>query len=156
MYTAEGNSGWYCMPEVDDTVLIYFPSKEEHLAVAMNSIRVLNKSTDKLERNDIKYFRTADGKELMFSPEEILITCINGKDKDSGEEKVTYIRLNQNTGIEIISTEPISFKSDKGITLFAEDTLKILSQKQIRLKCKTSEIVIDSKIDICGEDVKIN
>ena len=29
MYTAEGNSGWYCMPEVDDTVLIYFPTKEE-------------------------------------------------------------------------------------------------------------------------------
>ena len=29
MYTAEGNSGWYCMPEVDDTVMIYFPTREE-------------------------------------------------------------------------------------------------------------------------------
>jgi hypothetical protein len=36
---AEGNSGWYCMPEINDTVFIYFPTKEEHMGVGMNSIR---------------------------------------------------------------------------------------------------------------------
>ncbi len=156
MYTAEGNSGWYCMPEINDTVFIYFPTKEEHMGVGMNSIRVLNKPTDKITSPDTKYFRTIDGKELKFSPEEILITCVNGKNKETGEEKVIYIRLNQETGIEIVSTEPIAFKSEKGISMQAKEAIKILSEQQIRLKCKTSEIVIDSKIDICGKDVKIN
>ncbi|TCO67911.1 hypothetical protein [Marinisporobacter balticus] len=156
MYTAEGNSGWYCMPEINDTVFIYFPTKEEHQGVGMNAIRVMNKGTDKISNPDIKYFRTIDGKELKFSPDEIKITCINGIDKETGESKVIYIKLNQDNGIEIVSSEPISFKTDKGIKLEAEDTIKILAGEQIKLKCKTSEISIDSKIDICGEDVRIN
>ncbi|WP_129599952.1 hypothetical protein [Anaerophilus nitritogenes] len=156
IYTAEGNSGWYCMPELNDTVLIYFPTKEEDKGVGMNSIRVMNKSTDKIGNPDIKYFRTLDGKELKFGPDEICITCINGMDKETGESKVIYIKLNQNKGIEIVSSEPILFKTDKGIKLEAEDSIKILAGEQIKLKCKTSEISIDSKIDICGEDVRIN
>ncbi|SNS56617.1 Phage late control gene D protein (GPD) [Anaerovirgula multivorans] len=156
IYTAEGNSGWYCMPELNDTVLIYFPTRQEHKGVGMNAIRVENKSTDKIQNPDIKYFRTKNGKELKFSPDEIQITCINGTDKETGESRIIYIRLNQDTGIEIISTEPIHFKTEKGIKLEAEDTIKILASEQIKLKCKTSEIKIDSQIDICGEDVKIN
>ncbi|MHC1748111.1 MAG: hypothetical protein AB9856_06960 [Cellulosilyticaceae bacterium] len=146
IYAAEGNSGWYCMPEIEDTVMINFPSSNEADSVAMNSIRTKDKSSDKLDNPDIKYFRTKDGKELKFSEDEIVITCNNG----------TYIRLNENTGIEIISLEPIAFKTNKDICLQAEDSIKILAENSIRLKCKTSEIVIDHKIDICGEDVRIN
>jgi hypothetical protein len=156
MYTAEGNSGWYCMPEIDDTVLVYFPNKEERFGYGLNSIRTLNKETDKISDTDIKYFRTIDGKELKFSPEEILITCINGVDDKSGESKATYIRLNQDGGIEIATTESISFKSDKDITVEADNVIKVLASEQIRLKCKTSEIVIDTKVDLCGKEVKIN
>ncbi|MDR1548578.1 MAG: hypothetical protein LBT06_08345 [Hungatella sp.] len=155
-YTAEGHSGWYCMPEKGDTVFIYFPTKEERDGTGMNSIRVKNKDTDRLRNPNVKIFRTKNGKEIKFSPEEILITCINGIDQETGENKVVYLRLNQENGIEIVSSEPIQFKSDKGIKLEAEDTIKILASDQIKLKCKTSEIRIDSKIDICGEDVKIN
>lgn len=155
-YTAEGHSGWYCMPEKGDTVFIYFPTREERDGTGMNSIRIKNKDTDRIGNPDIKIFRTKNGKEIKFSPEEILITCINGVDQETGENKVIYLRLNQEDGIEIVSSEPIQFKSDKGIKLEAEDTIKILASDQIKLKCKTSEIRIDSKIDICGEDVKIN
>ena len=155
-YTAEGHSGWYCMPEKGDTVFIYFPTREERNGTGMNSIRIKNKDTDRIENPDIKIFRTKNGKEIKFSPEEILITCINGVDRETGENKVIYLRLKQEDGIEIVSSEPIQFKSDKGIKLEAEDTIKILASDQIKLKCKTSEIRIDSKIDICGEDVKIN
>ncbi|WP_367565191.1 contractile injection system protein, VgrG/Pvc8 family [Lacrimispora sp.] len=155
-YTAEGHGGWYCMPEKGDTVFIYFPTKEEHEGAGINSIRNGDKGAGHIGNPDVKIFRTKNGKEMKFSQEEILITCINGIDQETGENKVVYLRLNQNNGIEIISSEPIQFKSDKGIKLEAEDTIKILASDQIRLKCKTSEIRIDSKIDICGEDVKIN
>ncbi|MCL2337335.1 MAG: phage late control D family protein [Firmicutes bacterium] len=155
-YTAAGNSGWYCMPEPGDTALIHFPTQEESQGMGINSLRVQNNSGDRIDNPDIKYFRTANGKELKFSPGEIQITCINGVDPKTGEAKHTYIRLNEQSGIEIISTEPILFRTDKGLTLEAEDTIKILAAQSISLKCKTSEIKIDDEINICGEDVKIN
>lgn len=156
MYTAEGNSGWYCMPEQGDTVYIYFPTHEEGEGVGMNALRIGNKGTDKIEDPQVKYFRTKDGKELKFSPEEIVITCVNGISEETGEPQVIYIRLNQNLGIELISSEPITLKSMKDIELEAEESIKLLAKEAITLKCKQSEIRIDQMVDICGPDVKIN
>lgn len=154
IYSAEGNTGWYCMPEIGDTVNIYFPEKEEQYAVGMNSIRVNTTEEDKVSNPDVKYFRTADGKELKFTEEEICITCCDGKDAKSKKE--IYIKLNHSDGIEIVSTEPINFISGKDISLQADNNIKILASDEIQLSCKTSEITINSKIDICGKDVRIN
>ncbi|MFR3730467.1 contractile injection system protein, VgrG/Pvc8 family [Lacrimispora sp.] len=155
-YAAEGHSGWYCMPERGDTVLVHFPSHKEEDAYGMNSVRVKDKDSDDFDDPDIKIFRTKNGKEIRFSPEEILITCLSGIDEITGKKQNIYIKLHQDTGIEIVSSEPIQFKSDKGIRLDAEDSIQLLASKEIRLTCKTSEILINEKIDICGEDVKIN
>ena len=155
-YSAEGHSGWYCMPERGDTVLIHFPSHKEEDGYGMNSVRVKEKDSENFDDPDIKIFRTKNGKEIRFSPEEILITCLSGIDEITGKKQNIYIKLHQDTGIEIISSEPIQFKSDKGIRMEAEDSIQLMASKEIRLTCKTSEILIDEKIDICGEDVKIN
>ena len=117
MYVAEGNSGWYCMPEIDDKVYIYFPTKEESDGVGTSSLRIGDKGTDKINDPKIKYFRTIDRKEIKFAPDEILITFINGKDKETGQDKIIYIKMNQNTGIEIIRTEQIYLKSEKAIKI---------------------------------------
>lgn len=155
-YTAEGHSGFYCMPERGDTVLIYFPTHKESDGFGMNSIRKKNKDSDDFDDPDVKIFRTKNGKEIRFSPEEILITCSNGVDEITGEDQNIYIKLHQDNGIEIISSGPIKFNSRKKIRLEAEDAIELRASNEIRLTCKTSEILIDDKIDICGEDVKIN
>lgn len=155
-YTAEGNSGWYCMPEVDDTVMIYFPTKEEKDAVGVNSLRVLEKGSDRLSDPAVKYFRTKNGKELKFSPEEILITCCNGTDEQTGEKHVIYIRLNEKNGIQIISTEPILLKSDQNIDLQAGDQIFFVAKEEIVFKCKTSQITVNQMVDIAGKEVRIN
>jgi uncharacterized protein (DUF2345 family) len=144
------------MPERGDTVLIYFPTHKESDAFGMNSIRKTNKDSDDFDDPDIKIFRTKNGKEIRFSPEEILITCSNGIDEVTGEDQNIYIKLHQDKGIEIISSGPIKFKSGKKIRMEAEDAIELFASNEIRLTCKTSEILIDDKIDICGEDVKIN
>ena len=135
------------MPEKGDTVLINFPTWEEVDAVGSGSVRVKEEDSDDLEDPDVKIFRTRDGKEIRFTPEEILITCV---------EDEVYLRLNQESGIEIISSGPIRFQSDKGIKLEADETIKLFAKDQVLMKCKTSQIMIDDQIDICGEDVKIN
>lgn len=156
IYTAEGQSGWYCMPEEGDTVLVNFPSHEEGGALAIDSYRMGENSSAQLDDTSIKYFRTANGKELKFSKEEIVITCIQGQDPVTKENKTVSIRLNQNNGIEIISSEPIQFTTDKGITLQAEEKIEITAKESIQLRCKRSQIRMDSKVDICGPDVRIN
>jgi hypothetical protein len=149
-YTAEGHSGWYCMPEKGDTVLIYFPNKEERFGYAMDSVRTQNKDTDKISDPSVKYFRTKDGKELKFSREEILITCVNS------DFAVTLIRLDEKGGIEIATSESVGIRSDKDIDIEASETVKVLAADRIRLKCKTSEITIDTNVDLCGKEVRIN
>ncbi len=156
VYTAEGNSGWYCMPEVDDTVLIYFPTKEEKDGVGMNALRVQGKGSDKISDPEVKYFRTKNGKELKFSPEEILITCCNGTDEKTGEKHVIYMRLHEKNGIEIASTEPILIKSDQNIDLQAGEQIFFVAKEEILFKCKTSQITINQMIDIAGKEVRIN
>ncbi|SFR57792.1 type VI secretion system Vgr family protein [Anaeromicropila populeti] len=156
VYTAEGQSGWYCMPEAGDTVLIYFPSGEEGQAVGMNSYRTGEKGTAQITDPKTKYFRTADGKELKFSPEEIVITCIQGKDPKTGENKTIYIKLNQTTGIEIKSTLPVQITSNEGVSITAEEKVEITASESISLRCKKSQIKMDSKVDICGPEVRIN
>lgn len=146
-YTARDSVGWYCMPEKGDTVLIQFPTWDESDAVGSGSVRVKEEDSDDMEDPDVKIFRTRDGKEIRFSPDEILITCV---------EDEVYLRLNQESGIEIISSGPIRFQSDKGIKLEADETIKLVAKEQVLLKCKTSQILIDDKIDLCGEEVKIN
>lgn len=147
MYASEGNSGWYCMPEENDTVWVYFPDTESGNAVATSSIRVQGSAGDKIDDPKVKYFRTADGKEVMFSPDEIVITC---------SDNSIYITLNKDDGITISSTEKIKIHSDKEIKIEAEEKLTVSASEQVNIKCKSSEIKMDGDIDIRGDEVRVN
>ncbi|MCL6636847.1 MAG: sporulation protein YqfD [Alicyclobacillus sp.] len=148
-YTAEGHSGWYCMPELNDYVRIYFPSHREEEAIAIGSVRKDSeiKEKNKLGNPDIKYFRTAFGKELMFSPEEIVIT---GKD---GE---IFIKLNEKDGIQIFSKKNIKIISQADITMSAEKKVSISAKDEINITCKESSIKMNGITNISGKEVKTN
>ena len=147
MYASEGNSGWYCMPEENDTVLVYFPDTDAGNAVGTSSVRVQGSPNDKIDNPQVKYFRTADGKEVMFSPEEIVITC---------SDNAIFINMDQNSGITISSSENITISSDKEIRIEAEEEITISAEEQIDITCKSSEIKIDGDINIRGDEVRIN
>lgn len=147
MYASEGNSGWYCMPEENDTVLVYFPDTNSKNAVANGSIRMKGSAGDKIDDPKIKYFRTADGKEVKFDPNGILITC---KDND------IYIDLNQGNGIALYSAENIKIHSNKEISIEAEEEIDITAKEKIDIRCKSSKVVMDGDIEIYGTDVRIN
>mgnify|MGYP002511854442 CR=1 FL=1 len=151
MYTADGQGGWYCMPEKGDRVMIYFPSGTEADAAGSSSSRSpeTNKRT---ESPQIKFFRTIYGKEIRFTEDAVEIIC---SDRDSGKVKSRVV-LHQDTGIELFSKDKISISSGKGIRLEAEDEIELLASDMIRLHCKKSRIQMDSMIDIAGPDVRIN
>lgn len=149
MYTAEGHSGWYCMPELNDYVQIYFPTHQEADGIASSSIRknIESSQTNKLDDPTVKYFRTAFGKELMMSPNEVVITA---KDGD------VYIRLNEQNGIEIFSKQEIKIVSDADISVNSSKKILMSAAEEISLTCKDSKITMDGSVEIFGKEVKAN
>ncbi|MED0679993.1 contractile injection system protein, VgrG/Pvc8 family [Aneurinibacillus thermoaerophilus] len=148
-YTAEGNSGWYCMPEVNDYVQLYFPSHKEEEGIAVSAVR---KDTEITEKNkignpDIKYFRTAAGKEVMLSPEEIVISAKDNK---------VFIKLNEKGGIEIYSTKNIKIISQEDITINSENKVILSAKDEISMTCKESNIKLDGNTSIIGKELKTN
>ncbi|WP_058486168.1 contractile injection system protein, VgrG/Pvc8 family [Defluviitalea phaphyphila] len=146
-YTAEGNSGWYCMPEIGDTVYIYHPSNKEEEAVSINSIRTQENSSDKITDPATKYWRTKDGKEIKLSPEEILITA---KDEE------IYIKINEKTGITIFSKKPISINTESNLSISSAKKINISAKEEIKYECKESKIQMGKDIVIEGRKIKNN
>jgi hypothetical protein len=148
-YSAEGHSGWYCMPETGDQLMVYFPTPKAEEGVALSSVRldVAESQTNKIGNPEVKFFRTKTGKELMFSPEEIVLT---GKD---GE---VFFRINEQTGIEIFSTKPVKITSQAEISMESQKKILISAADEINISCKESQIQMNGETDIRGSKVKTN
>ena len=116
-YSDENHTGWYVMPEIGDTVLVYFPTEDERNAFANASSRQVSDSSlqisqpfqinetsdtgntpsfNKIDEPQVKYLRTPFGKEIRLEEKEIVIT---------GKDGVTFIRINEDSGIEIVADE---------------------------------------------------
>jgi hypothetical protein len=151
VYTAEGNSGWYCMPEKDDYVRIYFPNKKEEEGVAISSVRKDSQDSknNKVSNPDIKYFRTKSGKELMLSPSEIIIT---------GKDDQIYLKLNDKDGITLYSQKAVKIIAKEDLSIESEQSQVIIKAKEgINISCDASKISMDkTSVVVTGDEVKTN
>lgn len=146
-YTTEGETGWYCMPELEDRVKLYFPTKKEEEGIVLSSIRRRTKGGDFIKDPDVKIFRTKYGKEILFAKDEIMIT---GKDDE------VLIRLIENEGIEIYSNKDIAVRADKGLKIESGKNIEMSAGSKISIKCKDSSIEMDGITAIKGKQVKTN
>jgi hypothetical protein len=151
VYTAEGNSGWYCMPEQGDYVRVYFPNHREEEGVAIASVRKDSKESqvNKVGNPDIKYFRTKSGKELMFSPAELVITGRDGR---------IYLKLNDQEGITLYSQKAVKIIARKDLTIESEQSRVIIKAGEgIDISCDASRISMDkATVVLTGDEVKTN
>ncbi len=145
-YSTEGQTGWYCMPELNDSVKLYFPSEREELGIVMDSMRRRSKGGDKIGNPDIKYFRTRFGKEAMFSEKEIVVT---GKD-----EKI-FIKLNEDNGIEMYSEKEVKIVAGNNLEMMAKK-IKLNAASELDLICRSSSIMMEGTTHIRGSTVRID
>ncbi|RPE01141.1 hypothetical protein [Paenibacillus polymyxa] len=145
-YTSEGNTGWYCMPELFDFVDIYFPTKKEKDAIVTHSIRKRSKGGDFINDPSTKIFMTKYRKAIIFEKNEILIT---------GNDDEVVIRLLDDHGIELRSKKDIRVKADGNLMLNAGKTVQITAKDAIGLKCKTSMLEMDGNLKIRGAKVNM-
>lgn len=121
VYSSPDGTGWYCMPEIGDSVRLYVPEKEESSFV----ISAVHRETDiARQKPDYKSLKTKYGKEILFTPDSIFLTN------------------NQGMMVEMNDSEGITITSDKDIVIQAEDNLTIASSSSSLL------IAADDKVQV--------
>ncbi len=134
-YSSSDGSGWYCMPEEGDEVLVFFPSGNEGEAFAASSVCASPPSNP---RN--KSWKAPGGKEILLTDEGMYIIGKGGK---------IYINLTDKDGIEI--------HSDKDINISSEANVKILSSAEVNIVAK-NQVVIGTEeayLDITKESATL-
>lgn len=170
IYASEDNTGWYCMPEIGDSIRIYFPSKKEEEGIAISSVSreippkptsstaVSSQSTvshsqnqaaakadkDPKEDPDTKTFYTKYGKLISLGPSSIIIKSGN-----------MFITLDDEKGINIVSDQNISITANGSIVLGSSNIL--ISANTVTLSGKENSIQLEEeKIVIEGTEIKMN
>ena len=145
-YSAAGNTGWYCMPEVGDKVQVYFPNNEEWQGFAIAASRSAGGKTGVSE---VKYWRTKHGREIKFSKEEIEISV------ETKEGKVSVIKFNGKNGFVINTKKRIEIGNAKKILLNAKQRVVIEAKEAIKLDVKQSNLQLDGGVKVNGTVIKM-
>lgn len=161
-YTAEGNTGFYVMPEIGDTVQVYFPTAFPDQAYIAQSVRQSNNSKSylKVQRPNEKYFRTRHGKELKLNEDEIAITVdrYDETQKKIIKTEVIIIKLNQGDGVTISSDKNIKIVAKEKLTLQSENgSVNIAAKTKLDLVCQNCSILMEKGItSLKGNQVRTN
>jgi hypothetical protein len=155
-YAAQGNTGWYCMPEPGDLVQLYFPTGREEDGYALRAIRRQERSGGRLQEPDVKYFRTVNGaretdaiaKEWRFGKEGQQLTL------SSKDDLSLMIQIDDSQGVTVSSSKEIAITAKQDITFNSGGKLSISAAEEIQLHCQESQITLNDQIEIDG--MKIN
>lgn len=145
-YSAEGNSGFHCMPEKGDAVKLYFPSGREGEAVAMSSVRKGGGSSPKHADPSAKYWGGPNGKEVQLNNTAASLTAKEGS---------LFIKLEDSGVVTIQSDNAIHMTSVTDMSLGSEKSLYMVAADGIEFTSGTSSIVLDGMTDIQGIQVEL-
>ena len=152
MYASSNETGWYCMPEIGDTVRLYHPENEEERAMAINSLKPHNPNEDierldpehRMSDPDVKYLRTAFGKEIKFRPDGIDIIAEDGR---------VFMTLNDDGTVLLNASDKISFTAANDIIMRARN-IKMEARSRILLESRGSTIDMRRDITLTGKEIK--
>ncbi|MFQ6009405.1 MAG: phage baseplate assembly protein V, partial [Candidatus Zixiibacteriota bacterium] len=132
--------GWYCIPEVDDEVLVGFEHGDPHRPVILGCL-YNGKDTPPLDhpvrwdgqKNNLKLFRTKSGNEIYFSD-------------DSGSESIVIVQKDKKNSITLSLDGPkIAIESEGDISLKAAN---------ISLESTSGDITLNSAAGLKAESTR--
>ena len=141
-YSSADGSGWYVMPKVGDFVRIVFPSDNAGDAFAISSV-----NTAPLPNPKNKSLKAPGGRELLLTDKGIEIIA---------KHKETFIRLNMDDGISIVSEKDIVVNAGGNISFSAGGNIEMLAKKQIAVQSGKSHVkILTDQIDMGANSVVI-
>lgn len=143
VYSSDDGTGWYCMPEVGDTVRLYFPTVKEQDAYVASAYH--EEGTSLRTRPERKFWRNKEGKEIRLSPENILITDNDG----------TYIELSDKEGIQMVSEGSISIYANGSLNISAGSAIELSAPYEVTLKQGSTKMNLGGDIVMQGAKVML-
>lgn len=153
MSASNDGSGWYCMPEVGDTVRVYFPTKYTKDAIALSSVSIYDipsAGEDRMTNPDVKYLGTIYDKEMKLAPDGIRIAC-NGS--------VAVVKVGKDGKISLYGDKSVNVIAEENLMLKATNDLMMTALETIELGCdKGGKVLLDKtgNIKIQGTEVKVD
>ncbi len=142
-YSSSDGSGWYCMPEQGDEVLVFFPSGNEGEAFAASSVCASPPSNP---RN--KSWKAPGGKEILLTDEGMYIIGKHGK---------IFINLTDKDGIQIHSDKDISISSEAKVSITASKEVNIIAANQVVIGTEDAYMEItENTATLAASQVLIN
>lgn len=144
MYASKKETGFYFMPEKGDRVRLYHSDSNEKNATIISSPRT--EKNNRMKNPDVKYLRSASGKEVRLRPGGIDIISKDGK---------VFMTLNDDGSVYLNSDQAISLTAENKIDIKSK-IIKITATDNISIKSKDSAIDVDEMVNIKGSGVKLN
>lgn len=141
VYSSEGGTGWYCMPEEGDKIRLYFPSEREKDAYVISSVHlevsqggeqsdytanspILSKMPAARTDPSYKSIKNKQNKEIIFSSKSIIIT--NNLDMS--------LVLDDDNGIVIDTDAPVLINSNQKIVVNSKDSILLSAENRLLME----------------------
>lgn len=160
VYSSPDGSGWYCMPEKNDRVRLYFPTEKEEEGYIISSIHVSGSisgsgssggtssgSSNAPRTNpDNKSIMNKYNKQLELTPTSITMTNNNGM----------TIKLDDEEGIFIISDKDVVIEAEENLAIASvTESLSVEAKESIEMIQGDTQITMKEEIVVEGAEVKI-
>ena len=147
IFSSTDGTGWYCMPEIEDVVRLYFPDNEEKHSYVISSMHSSYVDTDLSKRSDpaVKSISTKYGKEIVMSPGSVEIIG-NGN---------LLMRLTDDGGIEVNSDKSIVMSAGGDVSISGGGKVTIQGDAGINLTQAGANMTIQDDVTMSGGKVNI-
>ncbi len=131
------------MPEVGDRIRLYIPEMERDSFI----LSAVHKETDSARQNpDFKSLKTKYGKEILFTPDSIIMTNHQGM----------TVEMNDKEGISIVSDKDIIIEAEDNLTISSENgSLLIGAQDSLQVKQGGTTMTLKEDIFFTGGEFRI-
>lgn len=144
VYSTQDGTGWYCMPEIDDKIRLYFPTENEKDAYAASAYH--EGGTGLRNMPEKKFWRNKEGKEIQLASDKILVTNNNG----------TYIELSDERGVEIVSSGTVNLTAAGMLSISSRNsTIEFSAPKKVKLQQGDTMMELGGDLQMSGAQIKL-
>jgi hypothetical protein len=145
VYSTPDGTGWFAMPEIGDEIRLLFPDADDAWTYVSSNVHLETRGGR--INPDHKSWKNRQQKEILFTPEGILITNNNG----------LSIELSDDQGITINSDKDISIQSDGTLAMNSQNAgVSVYGDRNVAIQQGAASINIQDAIDISGGKINMN
>ncbi|HHI03259.1 MAG TPA: type VI secretion system tip protein VgrG [candidate division Zixibacteria bacterium] len=160
---AGNDRGFFCLPEIDDEVLVAFVEGDPDRPIVIGSLynKTQTPPAEAADNNPNKIFKTKSGNQIVFSDEDgsekIEISHGDGKNSIVLDISGPSISITSDGGDITLEGNNITLKTDSGITLDAGGEAKINAAGNMSIKASGNQTIEGSgTVDIKGSTINLN